>query len=81
VTKAGTEEHLPVKPGIKEFTVKPIYSRCVGHLGETTAPATVTMNGCDYVLTLRTTTGAGAQYAVETHLVSPEGKEVEIHTR
>jgi hypothetical protein len=79
VTKAGTEEHLPVKPGIKEFTVKPTYSGCVGHVGEATSPATITMNGCDYLLTLKTTNGVGAQYAVESHLICPSEKDVEIH--
>ncbi len=83
-------KHKPVPPGkYTTLTVSPTYTTpiaektsepgCIGHVGSTEALATVTMNGCDYVLHLNTTEGGAGEYGVEADLVCPEGKKVEIH--
>jgi hypothetical protein len=63
---------------VTSITVAPTYKECVGKVGAASAPATVTMNGCDYVLTVGNTTVA-PQYAVTADLVCPAEKVVEVH--
>ena len=74
----GKFRHKEVSEKLKTLTVEPTYTNCEGIIGATKAPATVTMNGCDYLLHLGLTVSAGV-WAVTADLVCPAGKDIEIH--
>jgi len=59
-------------------TVTPTYGDCNFILAPNTFPATVTMNGCDYVFDDFTTVPAG-DYVGTADLVCPPTKDVELH--
>ncbi len=61
-----------------ERTVAQDQSNCVGSIGELAAPATVTMNGCDYVWHIGTTIEVG-KWGSTTDIVCPAGKQIEAH--
>lgn len=63
----------PIPSGGSAATVTPHYGSCVS-LG---LPATVDMNGCDYVFDLEGTTGKGG-YGVKATVICPEGKDITI---
>jgi hypothetical protein len=63
---------------VTAITMAPIYSSCVAKVGAASAPATVTTNGCAFVLTLGNTTTA-PKYGVTMDLTCPAGKVVEMH--
>ncbi len=82
--------HPPIAAGeYTIFTVSPTYTTpitektsepgCISHSGSTEALATVTMNGCDYLLHLNTTEGGAGEYTVDSDLVCPGTSKVEIH--
>jgi hypothetical protein len=80
-TKAVTphDEFMNLGLGlVTSITVTPSYTSCIGKVGAASAPTTVTMNGCDVVLTLGNTTSA-PKYAITGDLICPEGKVVEVH--
>lgn len=60
-------------------TVKPVYTACVGKIGELNAPATVTMNGCDYVLHVGNTLAAGKWGGTADVVCSPSTDQIEVH--
>jgi hypothetical protein len=77
---AGKFRHKPTGDALTTLTIAPTYSSCSGVIGETVAPSTVTMNGCDYLLHLRTTDAANpGWYKVDTDIVCPAEKEIEMH--
>lgn len=83
--KYDTTPHELVPPGATTFTMTPhISTKCLAHiplLG--TRPATVTVNGCDFVGHIGETTGLqpeeGATFGVSSSLVCPKEKVVETH--
>jgi hypothetical protein len=72
--------HGFVSSGATTFTVAPTYTSCNSFIGETNAPTTVTMNGCDFVLHIGARIGAGPKYVLTTDIVCPAGKEIERHS-
>jgi hypothetical protein len=70
--------HQVIPPEATTVTVTPAYNECSSFIGETKAPSTVTMNGCDYVVHIGGTLGAG-KWATTTDIVCPEGAQVEMH--
>jgi hypothetical protein len=76
----GKFRHKLVSEALTTLTIAPTYSGCSGVIGETVAPATVTMNGCDYLLHLTTTDPANpGWYKVHADVVCPAEKEIEVH--
>jgi hypothetical protein len=71
--------HGLIPSNVTTFTVKPGYKTCSWFIGETKAPATVTMNGCDTVIHLGAIIGAGPKYNLVTDIACPAGKEIEMH--
>jgi hypothetical protein len=63
-----------VATGATSVTVTPTYSECTA-FGQ---PATITHNGCNYVLSTGTPTAGG--WHVNTALSCPAGKFIEVHT-
>jgi hypothetical protein len=63
-----------VATGATSVTVTPTYSECTA-FGQ---PATITHNGCNYVLSTGAATAGG--WHVNTALSCPAGKFIEIHT-
>lgn len=81
-TTAGKEHEL-LPSGSTSATITPHYStHCTAHIAVLgTRPATVTMNGCDYVFDIGSTTPAGntlGTYGVSADLVCPPEKDVEV---
>jgi hypothetical protein len=76
--KVGGEELL--ESGETTATITPKYVKCQAHtfFNLITLPATVTMNGCDYVFHVGDKTGEHT-YGVSADLVCPSGKHVDIH--
>ena len=70
--------HGTVTSGDTSATITPTYENCHLTLTPNTFPATVTMNGCDYVSDDYTTVEAG-DYVGTGNLVCDPGKDVEIH--
>ncbi|MGC1851173.1 MAG: hypothetical protein WA687_01890 [Solirubrobacterales bacterium] len=79
-TTAGSKHGLISVPATTA-TITPHYNtKChaiIPILG--TRPATVTMNGCDYVAHIGQTTGGANTYGVTFDLVCPPGKVIEVH--
>jgi hypothetical protein len=71
--------NLSAGNSVTTVTVLPTYSNCFGVVGATKAPATVTLNGCDYVIHMETTNGTAGQYGGSTDMVCPAGKQIEAH--
>jgi hypothetical protein len=77
---AGKFRHKLVTEALTTLTLQPTFSGCSGTIGETTTPATVTMNGCDLLLHLTTTDPANpGWYKVDADAVCPAEKEIEVH--
>jgi hypothetical protein len=70
--------NLSAGKSITTLTITPTYISCFGVIGASKAPATVTMNGCDYVAHIQTTNFDG-NYSGSIDVVCPAGKRVEIH--
>jgi hypothetical protein len=68
-----------IPSGATTVTVTPTYSNCLGVIGGTSTPATVTFNGCDYVLHIGNTVAGVEKYGGTTDIVCPEGQQIEIH--
>jgi hypothetical protein len=82
VGKVGSTPHdvfLNLGTTTTSFTVTPHYTACTAKIGAAHAYLTVTMNGCDYVLTLGTTTGVESRYGGTADIICPVGKVIEIH--
>jgi len=73
--KVGTTELIPSGSG--EATLTPNYVNCLTALSGTNHKTTVTLNGCDYKLTIGATT-AGGGYSVTADLVCPATKDVQV---
>jgi hypothetical protein len=76
--KYNVTPHELLEANATTATVTPSYAECTAKIGEPTVPATVTTNGCDYVLQIGATTEAG-KWAATTDIVCPEGAQVETH--
>jgi hypothetical protein len=63
-----------VPNGATEITLTPHYGVCAVEA----FPATVDMNGCDYVLALRATTGIADQYNLHSTVKCPVGKHIVV---
>jgi hypothetical protein len=63
------------------LTITPTYTNCTAAIPLMgNVPATITMNGCDYLLHLEAVEDEGAyKYTAPTDLKCPAGKEVEVH--
>jgi hypothetical protein len=72
--KVGTAEAVP--NGSSTITITPTYVNCKLHSFGSEYPATVQMNGCDYVFHIGETTFTN-QYALSADVVCP--KEAKIH--
>jgi hypothetical protein len=68
-----------IPSGATTITVTPVYTNCVGVIGGTSTPATVTMNGCDYVLHVGNTVAGVEKYGGTTDVVCPESQQIEVH--
>jgi hypothetical protein len=64
--------------GVTSITVVPTYTSCSAKVGAATAPATVTLNGCDVVLGVGNTTTA-PKYTLTADFICPAEKVVEMH--
>lgn len=75
ITCEESQLSATVKNGATEATVTPTYSKCSTILG----PATIKMNGCDYLLHLKSelVEGETYTYTAPTDLKCPAGKVVE----
>jgi hypothetical protein len=69
----GVTPHALISSGATQVTITPHYGKCT-LFGK---PATVDMNGCDYVFDFEGTTGA-AKFGVKTTVVCPVGKHVQV---
>jgi hypothetical protein len=74
--KGATTPHTAIPSGSTEITLTPTYVNCI--VAGLNWPMTITMNGCDYTLTVGETTPSGAAdtYGVSTSLKCPQGQEV-----
>jgi len=75
-TEAGSK-HEPIPSGASSATVTPHYVGCKALSGTEEHKATVTMNGCDYDITVGETIEPDV-YKTTAALVCPTGKDVEI---
>lgn len=71
-------DHYALVPPATTLTIEATYSSCVTKIGPTEAPATATMNGCDYVLHIGETLESG-KWATTMDVVCPAGAEIEEH--
>jgi hypothetical protein len=62
-----------------EFTVTPTFSSCTGYIGETKAPATITLNGCDEEWYLGVAGGPFETSTVVNIWCSETTSAIEIH--
>lgn len=76
--KHNTAPLALISSGESSITVTPHYSECDYFPEGAVIPETVDMNGCDFVFHLEGTTGGGDTYAVETTIVCPEGKHIQV---
>lgn len=80
--EVGIVGETPHKKGLPSgsttFTITPVYTACNSFIGETKAPSTVTMNGCDFVLHIGALI-SGTKYKGTADVVCPAGKEIEVH--
>jgi hypothetical protein len=81
--KYNETPHELIESGESTATITPHYNQenCQAHtfFNLITLPATVTMNGCDYVFHVGDETGGAGTYGVTADLVCPTGHDVEIH--
>jgi hypothetical protein len=79
-TTAG-KKHALIASGSTTATITPHYAtKCFAHIPVLgTRPATVTMNGCDYVFTIGQTTGGTNTYGLSADVKCPAGKVIEVH--
>jgi hypothetical protein len=71
--KYNVTPHTHILSGATQITVTPQYGKCT-LFGK---PATVDMNGCDYVIDLEGTTGAD-KFGVKTTMSCPAGKHIQV---
>jgi hypothetical protein len=75
--------HELIESGESTATITPHYNQenCEAHtfFNLITLPATVTMNGCDYVFHIGDETGEAGTYGVTADLVCSDDNDVEIH--
>lgn len=74
------DKHALIPSGSTTATITPVYTSChaqIPILGS--RPATVTLNGCDYVFHIGETTGGGETYGVTADVKCPPGKKIEVH--
>lgn len=79
--KYNATPHGLISSGETTVTITPhVTTLCTAHIPISgTRPATVTMNGCDYVIHLGQTTGGANTYGVTTDVVCPPTKQIEVH--
>ena len=70
--------HGPLKVPTSTITIEKHETNCVAVIGELKAPATVTMNGCDFTEHVGAKLESG-KYASTTDIVCAGGKSIEIH--
>jgi hypothetical protein len=71
--------HALISSGATTATLTPHYKNCQ-HFNPEGHPATVTTNGCDYVLHVGVTAGGKeGTYSTTFDIVCPEGKAIEVH--
>jgi len=70
--------HELIPSGSEIYTLTPDYNQpnCVAIEGGTTHKATMTMNGCDYVLHVGATTGQADTYSTTLDIVCPAGQSI-----
>jgi len=68
---------LPAKT-VTEITLTPEYFNCTMNEETDPTPSSITMNGCDYLFTIRSN-NVDSEFST-VHLKCPAGKEIEIHT-
>ena len=73
--KAGSTTEL-IPNGATEATLSPTYKACV--VAGLNWPATVTLNGCNFLAKTGETTGVGDTYGVSASLKCPAGKDVTL---
>ncbi|MGC1853262.1 MAG: hypothetical protein WA687_12570 [Solirubrobacterales bacterium] len=79
-TTAGAKHKAISIPAIQATITAHYATHCTAHIPVLgTRPATVTMNGCDYVLTLGQTTGGGVTFGATVHFRCPLEKRIEVH--
>jgi hypothetical protein len=77
--KFNVTPHVAIPNKETTATITPHYKNCAA-FNPASHPATVTMNGCDYVLHLGVTTGGVAgTYGATVDIVCPAGKVIEVH--
>jgi hypothetical protein len=82
-TEAG-KKHEPLPNLSTTATIIPVYNqpKCIAPVGGSNFPATVTMNGCDYDLTVNETTGEQTEtkktFGATFEIVCPKEKDIEI---
>lgn len=71
--KYNVTPHTFIPSGSETITLTPqLKQPCETNVG----PATVDLNGCDYVIHIGATTGVADTYAVTTDIVCPAGKDI-----
>ncbi len=65
--------------GLTTLTDQSHYSSCTASVGAQTLPATVTTNGCDFVIHIGETKVANVSYSGTADVVCGAGESIEIH--
>jgi hypothetical protein len=65
--------------GLTTLTDQAHYTKCVAKLGVQSLPATVTTNGCDFLLHIGETTAGTTEYGGTADVVCGAGESIEIH--
>lgn len=79
--KYNITPHEPIPSGSTQFTVTPHYNQPACFTYPKEMPATVDVNGCDYVFRIGETTPPGnneGTYGLTTDIICPEGQEIVI---
>jgi hypothetical protein len=76
--KYNVTPHTFIPNDVSTVTITPHYGLCSAKIGAATFPATVNMNGCDYVFHLEGTTPGVDTYTVKATVVCPETKHITI---
>jgi hypothetical protein len=73
------EMHSHISGATTAATVSSTYNKCSFNLFGTKRPTTITMNGCEFIMTVHQFYAGSGEGTGQGHLVCPESKAIEIH--
>jgi hypothetical protein len=71
--------HSTLSAASTSATVQSTYNECILNVSGTERPTTITMNGCEFIMTVHQFYSGSGKGTGQGHLVCPEGKAIEVH--